>query len=754
MAVRRFQSLATGLVLAACAIAVVVLGLGMASMRLVVRDLVEDDLRERTQETIGFNYQLVRFQMNRARSALTALAQHDAVRAALAAPQDDVLVAAASASLDEAMELVRFFENVALQRSTCEVVAADSAYAREAIANFFASDYCRGYGHGEDAYVSGVFTSVTTKRASVAIAVPVVGDNGTELGHIAGVIDVGDLSLYLANMQVEDGFTVVLDRYGSPVIDTRRTSDAQGVVSLAEDALLDDVWAARAQVQGGVFRGAYAAEDVVVGYQQFASDSGDFTVVSVVPWALVRKLETRLLVTMGAVAGMMVVALIAAIWTTARWSTRRLNRMTETIDRIVQGDEDERLPPEMFSSGDEVGVLGRSFNEMIDRVRDATRQLAAARAKSEAILLGIGDGVLAIDPQERIMVFNQAAERISGFSAEEVMGKPYREVLRFVQGEADDAPEVREFVVRALGGNLAVMPEHVSLLRKDGTLVPVADAAGPVRGDQGEIMGAVIVFRDVTHEREVDRMKSEFVSVASHQLRTPLTAIRWYLEDLTSEEIGPLTDDQKHHVGEASASTGRMIRLVNDLLDVSRLESGRLSVRPTPTDIAQLLADVVKEHEGIAKDKGCTLSLVVPTPPLSPIGIDPTLIRQVAANLVSNAVKYGAARDRNPAVMVTLSQDGKAYYRVEVRDNGIGIPEKAQERMFHRFFRADNALKQQTEGSGLGLYIAKLIMEASGGMIAFSSKEGEGSTFWFLLPIEGSKEYLGGKTLTAQENHS
>ena len=142
----------------------------------------------------------------------------------------------------------------------------------------------------------------------------------------------------------------------------------------------------------------------------------------------------------------------------------------------------------------------------------------------------------------------------------------------------------------------------------------------------------------------------------------------------------------------------------------------------------------------------------LPAQTLPPISIDPMLIRQVVVNILSNAIKYSCSADHQPAVDVTLSQDGELYYRVEIRDNGMGIGKKDEDRIFQRFFRADNAVKQQTEGSGLGLYIAKLIIEESGGMISFSSTEGSGSVFWFLLPIAGSKERLGGKTLTSHES--
>ena len=215
----------------------------------------------------------------------------------------------------------------------------------------------------------------------------------------------------------------------------------------------------------------------------------------------------------------MLCILIVTLWFTMRWSTRRLNRITETIGHIAKGNENERLPEEMFTSADEVGVLGQSFNQMIDRIHEVQIALEDARAKSEAILLGIGDGVMAIDAEGTVILFNKAAEHISGFSASVVIGKPYKDTMKFVRGEAA-VPE-NSFIERALSGSLSVMPEDVFLIKNDGVKVPVADSSAPIITTAGNIVGAVVVFRDVTHEREVDRLKSEFVSVASQPITTP-----------------------------------------------------------------------------------------------------------------------------------------------------------------------------------------------------------------------------------------
>ena len=717
----------------------------------IIRQVLQDDLVTRTKQVLDFNYQLIRFQVNRARLTLESLAKDPMLADALSKKIDDPAMRQIAARFDDSIGLVKFLENIALQESTCELVVADRTFSSQNVANFFQSDYCRGPGRKEGVYISGQFVSVLSGRPVMMMSVPVRDEAGAEIGLVSAVLDIADLSVYLRDLQQPGQYTVVLDRYDSALIDTRASGTDQGNIAVHDPVVARAIREIKRNGgNNGVFESSPDRSGVVAAFDKYAEDPGQFTLVSVEPRSLANRLERKIVMILSLSGLGMLVVLLSALWITVQLSTRRLNQMTETVRRIAGGARKERLPEKSFESGDEVGTLGRSFNAMIDRIHASQTQLREAKAKSDAILLGIGDGVVAIGTDGKIILFNRAAERISGRVARESLGKPYGSVLRFAKAE-DQAPD-DSFVRHALAGKLSIMPDGMLLMRPDGSSVPVADSSAPIMAEDGTVAGAVIVFRDVTHEREVDRLKTEFVSVASHQLRTPLTAIRWYLEDLQSQEIGPLLSEQKASVDQAVASTGRMISLVNDLLNVSRLETGRLSLVPKPTDIAEVLRDVVQENAGIAAAKGCSIRLHLPDKTLPPIGVDPTLIRQVAANLVSNAVKYACPETGKPQVDVTLTKDGRHYYRIAIKDNGMGIGAADKTRIFERFFRADNAVKKQAEGSGLGLYIAKLIIEESGGMISFDSEEGRGSTFWFLLPIAGSKGRGGGKTLTANRN--
>ncbi len=749
-AVKRVNSIAFDIILVAFLCVAVILPTTVFVSVVIIRQLLQDDLVVQTKQTLDFNDQLLKFQLNRARITLETFAADPLLSQAAGMDKNKALVGEVTGDFRSAVRLIGFIENIALQKTDCSVIAADSDVVDKMVTNFLQSDACKGIGREEGAYISGQFLSTVSGRPVVVMTVPVLGASGAEIGLVSAVIDVIDLSVYLKDLQQPGEYTVVLDRNDSVLIDTRIDGSLQGNIAV-HDAIvtrsIDDN--ARKGGKNGVFGADQSGASVVAAYNRYNEDPGKFMLINVKPRSLANRVEQRIILILSSTGVGMILALTLALWITVRLSTRRLNQITDTIQRIAGGAENERLPRKLVASGDEVGTLGRSFNVMIDRIHETQSLLQQAKAKSDAILLGIGDGVVAIGADENVILFNRAAEKISETVSADALGKPYKSILRFVKG-AERTPD-DSFVRRALKGKLSVMPDGMSMVRPDGSLVPVADSSAPIVNEDGSVAGAVIVFRDVTHEREVDRLKTEFVSVASHQLRTPLTAIRWYLEDLQSQEIGPLLPEQKANVDQAVTSTSRMISLVNDLLNVSRLETGRLSIVPKPTDIAEVLKDVVQENTGIADAKGCAIKLHLPDDTLPAINVDPVLIRQVAANLVSNAVKYTYPETGTPQVDVTLTKDGKHYYRVTIKDNGMGIGAADKARIFERFFRADNAVKKQAEGSGLGLYIAKLIIEESGGMISFDSEEGRGSTFWFLLPVAGSKQRGGGKTLTTNE---
>ena len=446
-----------------------------------------------------------------------------------------------------------------------------------------------------------------------------------------------------------------------------------------------------------------------------------------------------------------------------------LKELSGVAQKIGKGDFTARAT---LVTRDEFGELSRIFNQMAENIQKgsaglevkvkeeetsrlamsnilgdlevAKNQLVEEKAKDEAILASIGDAVMACNKDGRIMLFNGVAQALTGFSSKEVIGNHYRQILHLIK-ESDQKPG-NDFIAEAIKtGRGTTMANHTLLIAKDGQKIPVADSAAPIKDATGNLIGCVVVFRDVTHERDVDKAKTEFVSLASHQLRTPLTSINWYVEMLQAGDAGALNDKQKEFLSEVYKGSKRMVQLVSDLLNVSRLETGRLKIEPVPIDLVAFIGEVKKELEPQIVGKGCHVSLEFPKEKVGMVNADKVLLRQVISNLLTNAIRYSSGA-KTGQVVVTLAVNAKEY-TISVGDNGIGIPKEVQSKIFEKFFRADNARTVVADGNGLGLYLAKQIMESSGGTIGFSSSVGSGSTFYATIPLSGMKSKTGEKGL-------
>jgi len=340
------------------------------------------------------------------------------------------------------------------------------------------------------------------------------------------------------------------------------------------------------------------------------------------------------------------------------------------------------------------------------------------------------------------LVVNHATIELSGFTQDELLHTVYNEHLKFVFEK--NAEENHSFIDKVYNeGELTYMANHTLLTRKDGASLSVADSAAPLKDAQGKVIGCVMVFRDVTRERDVERMKDEFISIASHQLRTPLTALRWMTEIIEQPATGPLNEDQAGLVKDMRGSTKRLITLVNDLLNITRIESGRMTVEPVPTILPELIQNVLSDLQAKLAQKS-QQGVIEISDSLPTVVIDPKLIRQVYLNLIANASNYSPNSSR-----ITISvREENGEIISEIIDTGLGIPESQQPRIFQKFFRADNAAMANSDGTGLGLYLAKMAVEASGGQIGFKSTEGVGTTFTFSLPLAGSIAQKGEVSLS------
>lgn len=390
------------------------------------------------------------------------------------------------------------------------------------------------------------------------------------------------------------------------------------------------------------------------------------------------------------------------------------------------------------------------------RVASSERTHEVNRMSVEDMLSSIGEGIIIIDDKLHITTVNTAASRILGKNASLCLGERIDACFSLV----DDPSVPGERAIHALepffqNAFSADAPRHTSftesiprafVTRDGGEPVPVALSIATLHDAEGRVTGGIIAMRDITAEIENEKIKTEFVSIASHQLSAPLGAIRWNIEMLLNQDIGPITMEQRSALTDILESNNRMIRLVSDLLNVSRLESGRIRLSPEQTHIKKLIEDVVNEYKHYIMSRGCVVSVKMdPHNPDPVINIDPILIRQVINNLIVNAVQYASTASSRIEIAV---QKNDVDYQVSVWDNGIGIPEDEQKKIFTKFFRADNAQSKEAIGTGLGLYITKMIVELSGGKMWFVSKQKEGTTFFFTIPITGSAQHHGEVSLT------
>lgn len=345
------------------------------------------------------------------------------------------------------------------------------------------------------------------------------------------------------------------------------------------------------------------------------------------------------------------------------------------------------------------------------------------------------DGLVIVDPTNAdfpIVFTNQVFEKITGYSFMDVVGKN----CRILQGSDHNQPSLVELkqAINFSKECRVVLKNY----KKDGTLFWNELTIIPSFNAQNRLVSYAGIIHDVTKEKEIDRMKTEFISLASHQLRTPLSAIKWFCELLGMKQTGQLNPKQTQYVSNITQSTQRLIDLVNSLLNVSRIESGRLMINPVPTKLKELVNLVYKELYPQIMEKQINF-LVFVDPMIPEIKIDPGLIRQVFMNLMTNAIKYTPTKG---VIRLQLSLRGDHVLAI-VKDNGLGIPKKDQEKLFQKFFRAQNAVLKVPDGNGLGLYLVKSIVDGSGGKIWFESQENAGTTFYFTLPVVGMNQKEG-----------
>ncbi|WP_375742568.1 ATP-binding protein [Corallococcus interemptor] len=403
---------------------------------------------------------------------------------------------------------------------------------------------------------------------------------------------------------------------------------------------------------------------------------------------------------------------------------RPVSVLSQAVRRLGQGDVEARA---VVEGQDEIAGLARDFNTMAERLaqyrKSSLGELLQAQAVSQAAIDSLPDPVLVLGAEGGLLNVNAAAE----------------DVLRLRLDEGGDAlgrvePEVRAVLERVrahvVGGRGAYQPrgyeEAVRVESSPEGVRWLLPRGSPVHGETGDVVGATLILQDVTRLRRFDELKNDLVATVAHEVRTPLTSLRMAIHLVTEGVVGPVTEKQADLLFAAREDCERLQGIVDDLLDLSRIQSGQLQLDVREVGTEELVEQALAAQRTLAEDRGVRLSQSL-SPDVETVRVDPDRLQLVLGNLVGNGVKH---TPHGGEVSVHVSREG-AHVRFEVRDTGEGIPAQEQARIFEKFYRAPGA---PAGGAGLGLSIARDIVQAHGGELGVVSTPGQGSTFWFTLP--------------------
>lgn len=376
-----------------------------------------------------------------------------------------------------------------------------------------------------------------------------------------------------------------------------------------------------------------------------------------------------------------------------------------------------------------------------DNTSSLKNKLSAVESKSDVVINAIDDGVLAISKDGNIELINPSAQQIIGWDQGDALGLNWKSVLKLVTSDGKDVEELENPIAQSLSKNQPTHNDKLFLLTSSEKRILVSIVSSPV-GTDGE--GIIVVFRDITKEKAEEREQAEFISTASHEMRTPVASIEGYLGLALNPATAHIDEKARDFITKAHESAQHLGRLFQDLLDISKVEDGRMKNNPKIINVNEFLKDI---FDGLATkasekqlnyifmpdiiDEGKEKSLQ----PIFYANIDPDHFREVVSNLIENAIKYTPSGE----VVVNITGDDKQI-SVSVKDSGIGIPAEDIPHLFQKFYRVDNSDTREIGGTGLGLYLSRRLAEAMSGNLRVESKYKEGSTFYLEIPRMNSSE--------------
>ncbi len=397
-----------------------------------------------------------------------------------------------------------------------------------------------------------------------------------------------------------------------------------------------------------------------------------------------------------------------------------------------------------ISTGDEIEDLSTSFNSMASQLNSLVDQLAennqnleqekthveAERNKLSIIMHEITDSVIAVDKQRKIVIFNKAAEKITGYQISEAKDKPISDLLRLYGQNGEISVDIYCPIKPGDYEGLVYHQDKVKLVGKEDKTTYVNIVSGKIKEGESVNLGTILTIHNVTPERELEKMKLDFVAMAAHELRTPLTTVLGYLSFIQKPKTADkLAENEREYLSKAMVSATRLNRLIDNLLVVSKIDQGRMVVNVKPTNLGKLIEKMAKEFTNLAQVKGLQMNIETEDN-LPEVMADPVALEEVIINLVGNAINYTLSG--SITVKVRRNED---QVMVSIADTGKGIPKEAIPHLFTKFFRVIGELQSGAKGTGLGLYISKKIVDSLGGKIWVESNLNQGSTFYFSLPI-------------------
>lgn len=469
-------------------------------------------------------------------------------------------------------------------------------------------------------------------------------------------------------------------------------------------------------------------------------------------WSVITKIDRyeamspiiRLALRIAGIGGMVVVLLSLSTFVI----TRRISSPLEELVQKLDGLESKRwMFEKTIRTGNEIEVLDNAAADLTQRLRSShehledivqvrTEELRHMHAQDQAVLQSMDDGIVVTDKNGIVTYMNGLARMLTG--SDKAEGRSITDVIMIHSKEGNLLSPAEHPASLVLKDKVRYAPSadpQFSLQHADGTKTALQIRATPIMSDKN-CEGVIAIIRDISEERRIDLMKSEFIALVSHQLRTPLSTMSWYIEMLSTNDTDKLTADQKEYIAEVAASNNRMTVLVNALLNVARIELEKFHVEPEAVNLRELITSVMKYSELESTKKKLQLNLVCDAENTT-IESDKGLVCLIAENLISNAIKY-SLEGKEVTIKIAIDEPNKTAI-LSVEDRGIGIPTGEQKEIGHRLFRATNATKTDTDGNGLGLYISHVAAQSIGGTLTFVSTNGEGTIFTLTMPLQPKK---------------